>query len=94
MSSDENDVQQVVRLGIALANDLVDDQGKTWIHLAEQMFKGEIDNNLMVGVCAMLLKMDFEEDDIVIILKIATTTAFQVVYGNPLDVLDWKTEIH
>ena len=93
MSTTENDVQRLVRLGIALANDLVDDKGDTWIHLAEQMFDEDMEHSLMIGVCAMFLKMDFDEEDIVVILKVATSVSFQVVYGNPL-VQDWKTEIN
>jgi hypothetical protein len=89
MENEENEVQKLVRLGIALANDLVDQHGKTWIHLADDQFE-DIEHSLMIGACAMFLKMGFTEEDIVVILKVATSTAFQVVYGDPLNVPDWK----
>lgn len=93
MDRNEDEVEKLVRLGIALANDLVDEHGKTWIHLAENMFEN-VEHSLTIGACAMLLKMDLDEDDVVVILKIARAEAFSIVYGDPAEIPDWRYSVH
>ena len=92
MFEDENKVEELVRLGVLLCNDLIDAHGDTWLHLAENQFD-EVEHSLLVGVLTMFLKEGFEENEVVVILKVAISASFSMVYGDATQLINWKETI-